>query len=229
MVMTLWLIIRISMLNTNGIVTSGASLLSSIRSHLAPQPHRILASRACFSVVVSQRTRQERMMWGWVRLMRGKWNMCWDDTVDEDWCLYRRWRVTGRKQHSTVGDIPMNIPPKIFREHSTWKWEQWMEAFDAICCNILSQKSHCNALIGSDEMVYQSKPWWAGSVQNKSRAGFYLLWAIRTNLWLSSSSLQVMSLEGIWNSKSCSQVPRYCKCPSYTGNQRDNSCSNMLL
>lgn len=34
-----------------------------------------------------------------------------------------------------------------------------------------------------------------------------------------------MSLRGIWNSKSCSQVPCYSKCPSYTSNHRDNSCS----
>lgn len=60
---------------------------------------------------------------------------------------------------------------------------------------------------------------------NQISCRFYLLWAINKNVWLSSSSLQVMSLEGVWNSKSCSQVPHYCKCSSYTGNQRDNSCS----
>lgn len=64
--------------------------------------------------------------------------------------------MTGRKQHSRVGDIPMNIPPKIFREHSIWNCKWWMKAFDAICCNILSQTSHCNGLIESDEMVYQA-------------------------------------------------------------------------
>lgn len=33
-----------------------------------------------------------------------------------------------------------------------------------------------------------------------------------------------MSLRGIWNSKSYSQVPCYSKCPSYAGNHRDKSC-----
>lgn len=51
----------------------------------------------CCCIVVSQGTRQERMMWSWVRLMCGKWNMCWDDSVDEEWCLYGRWRMTGWK------------------------------------------------------------------------------------------------------------------------------------
>lgn len=52
------------------------------------------------SAVASQGTRQDRRIWRWVRLMRGKWNMCYVDRVDEEWCLCWRWRVTGCKQQS---------------------------------------------------------------------------------------------------------------------------------
>ena len=72
--------------------------------------------------------------------------------------------MTGRTQHSRVGDIPMNIPPKYLEntqrgaaDRQRMEATSALKAFDAIYCNFfffLSQKSHNSGLIESDEMVY---------------------------------------------------------------------------
>lgn len=136
-------------------------LIAVISSHLAAQPRRILASRTCFSVAASRGTRQERMMWSWVRLMCGKWNMCWDDSVDEERCLYRRWRVTGWTLHSRAGGYSHEYYSQIFREDSTWNpWQRTLaksvlKSFDAICCSFWNHRRNtANCVIESDEIVH---------------------------------------------------------------------------
>ena len=136
-------------------------LIAVISSHLAAQPRRILASRTCFSVAASRGTRQERMMWSWVRLMCGKWNMCRDDSVDEERCLYRRWRVTGWTQRSRAGGYSHEYSSQIFREDSTWNpWQRMLaksvsKSFDAICCSFWNhRRNRANCVIESDEIVH---------------------------------------------------------------------------
>lgn len=141
------------------------------------KPHHILASGACFSVGVAQGTKQEVLMWSWVRLMHGKLNMCWDDGEDEEWCLCRRWRVTGWKQHSGAGDIHMNTPTKYLRLH--WPrccycitvlgtfWRKFAVIFDH------RSHMHITAMVQLKVLVwYLSKPWLASSAPNKSHVGF---------------------------------------------------------
>lgn len=56
----------------------------------------------------------------------------------------------------------MNIPPKYLENiqlgtaDSRSRRKSALKAFDAICCNFSSQKSHRNGLIESDEMAYEA-------------------------------------------------------------------------
>lgn len=70
-----------------------------------------------YCVVVSQRIRQERTMRSWMRLM-DKWNMCWDDSIDEEWCLYGRWGVTGKK-NIVEYRYSHECSSQIFKQHLT--------------------------------------------------------------------------------------------------------------